>query len=193
MLHIDSSADYGGRDASLSLQDLVAFVARPPAQLHISKLSNPVPISEHLLKRSRDYAISLSPSVLPATGPLITALVQSGVARYSAFKLLDAIGIYRSTGGVETIPASKEDVFKSKALSLIEKRRLMKFLMFASGEFEASDTLRGKEEIPFAEFLKGSEFGLSADLAGAVAYALAHCSEESGKFMMRDHVYFVLN
>lgn len=191
MLHIDSSVDYGGRDASLSLRDLVAFIECPSAQLHISKLSNPVPISEHLLKRSRDYAISLSPSVLPATGPLITALVQSGVARYSAFKLLDVIGIYRSNGRVETIPASKEDVFKTKALSLIEKRKLMKFLMFASGEFESSDTLRGKEKNAFAEFLKGPEFGLSADLASAVAYALAHCSGESGKFMIRDHIYFV--
>ena len=122
---MDYSVDYGGRDASLSLKDLVAFVERPPAQLHISKLSNPVPISEHLLKHARDYAISLSPGVLPATGPLITALVQSGVARYSTFKLLDAIGIYRANGGVETIPASKEDVFKNKALSLIEKRKLI--------------------------------------------------------------------
>ena len=119
--------------------------------------------------------------------------MQSGVARYSAFKLLDAIGIYRSNGRVETIPASKEDVFKSKALSLIEKRRLMKFLMFAAGEFEASDALRGKEQVGFAEFLKGAEFGLSADLASAVAYALAHCSEESGRSMIRDHVYFILS
>jgi len=191
VLHIDSSADYGGRDASLSLKDLVAFVERPPAQLHILKLSNPVPISEHLLNRSRDYAISLSPTILPAMGPLITALVQSGVARYGAFKLLDAIGIYGTNGGVETIPASKEDVFKSKALSLIEKRKLMKFLMFASGDFEVSDTLRGKEDIAFSEFLKGPEFGLSAELASAVAYALAHCSEESGECVILKYIYFI--
>lgn len=183
VLHIDSSADYGGRDASLSLKDLVAFVERPPAQLDISKLSNPVPIAGHLLKRSRDYAISLSPSVFPATGPLITALVQSGVARYGAFKLLDTIGVYRANGGVETIPASKEDVFRNKALSLVEKRRLMKFLMFASGDFESSETLQGKEGVAFAGFLKGPEVGLSADLASAVAYALAHCSKESGEWV----------
>jgi RAB protein geranylgeranyltransferase component A len=197
VLHIDSSAEYGGRDASLSLKDLVAFVERPPAQLHITKLSNPVQISENLLKRSRDYAISLSPSVLPATGPLITALVQSGVARYGAFKLLDAIGIYGTNGGtVETIPASKEDVFKSKALSLIEKRRLMKFLMFASGDFEtpsssSSDSiLRGKEDVAFSEFLKGPEFGLSAELASAVSYALAQCSEESGECVITKVNYY---
>ena len=67
---MDSSAEDGGRH---SLKGLVAFVERPAAQLYISKLSNPVRISEHPLKRSRDYTISLSPSVLPATGPLITA------------------------------------------------------------------------------------------------------------------------
>ena len=189
VLHVDSSAEYGGRDASLSLKDLVEFAARPPAQLHISKLSNPIRIPEYLLPRSRDYAISLSPSVLPATGPLITALVQSGVARYGAFKLLDAIGIYGTDGTVETIPASKEDVFKSKALSLVEKRKLMKFLMFASGEFDASDVLRGKEGVAFSEFLRGPEFGLSAELASAVAYALAHCSAEIGECVMIDVVF----
>ena len=166
MFHIDSSAEYGGRNTSLSLKDLVAFVER---------------ISEHLLKRSRDSAISLSPSVPPATGPLITALVQSGVARYGAFKLLDTIGIYGTNGTLDTIPASKEDVFKSKALSLIEKRKLMMFLMFASGDFETSDNLRGKERVAFSEFLKGHEFGLSAELASAMAYALAQCSEESAE------------
>jgi len=83
---------------------------------------------------------------------------------------------------VQTIPASKEDVFKSKALSLIEKRKLMKFLMFASGDFEiSSDILRGKEDVAFSEFLKGPAFGLSAELASAVAYALAQCSEENGE------------
>ena len=35
VLHIDSSAEYGDQDTSLSLKDLVAFVERPPAQLHI--------------------------------------------------------------------------------------------------------------------------------------------------------------
>ena len=191
MLHIDSSADYGGRDASLSLRDLASLVDTPPAQLHISKLSNTVPIPVHHLQRSRDFAISLAPAVFPATGPLIGALVQSGVARYGAFKLLDAVGVYRHGGAVETIPASKEDVFKSTALSLVEKRRLMKFLMFAAGEFEASDVLRGKEDVSFAAFLSGPEFGLSAELASAVAYALAHCSQENGECVIVEYIHLV--
>jgi hypothetical protein len=87
-----------------------------------------------------------------------------------------------------SILASKEDVFKSKAL--IEKRQLMIFLMFASGNFDMSDTLRGKEGIGFSEFLKGPDFGLSAELASVVAYALAHCSEESGDCVITRYIYF---
>jgi RAB protein geranylgeranyltransferase component A len=192
VLHVDPSPEYGGRDASLSLPALGAFVAQPPAALHISALSNPVPLPPHLLPRTRDFALSLAPCVVPATGPLIDALVRSGVARYGAFKLLDAVGMYRGTtpngsgsgdddgndkGDVATIPASKEDVFKSKALSLVEKRRLMKFLQFAAGDFEPSGALL---HAPFAAFLSAPDVGLSAPLARAVAYALAHCAQESG-------------
>ena len=49
----------------------------------------------------------------------------------------------------------------------------MKFLMFASRDFETSDNFLGKEHAAFSEFFKGPEFGLSGELASAVGYALA--------------------
>jgi RAB protein geranylgeranyltransferase component A len=181
MLGANSSVDYGGQDMSLSLKALVAFIKAPPIQLHISELINPVQLPEDLLEHSRDYAISLLLTIFPATGPLIRTLIQSGVTQYSTFKLLDIVGIHHTHNRVITILASKEDVFKTKALSLIEKRKLMKFLMFTSWEFDESDTLQGKEPLGFSEFLKGPDFGLSTEFVSAVAYALAHCSEENGE------------
>lgn len=100
------------------------------------------------MKESRQYSISLMPTVIPATGDLISALVGSGVSRYGGYKLLDAVGVYvsnehSSTGILRKVPSNKEDVFKDREMTLIEKRRLMKFLMFAGGEVESAPEMQG--------------------------------------------------
>ena len=46
--------------------------------------------------------------------------------------------------GVRRIPGSKEEVFKDQSIGWVEKRKLMKFLMFAAGDFESDPILTGK-------------------------------------------------
>lgn len=109
---------------------------------------------ESLLANKRRYALSLFPAVLPSRGSLITTLINSGVSKYVSFRLLDSVSLYEpvqgaeaeagvGTGKVRRVPGSKEQVFKDKQISLMEKRRLMKFLMFAVGEFENDQLLKG--------------------------------------------------
>lgn len=107
--------------------------------------------------------------------------MSSGVARYGGYRLLERVGIYDINGVVKNVPGSKEDVFKDKNISLVDKRRLMRFLMFAAGEFEESNELDGKEELPFSQFLQ-DDFSLNHDLASAVAYSLAYCTFASGDY-----------
>ena len=130
--------------------------------------------------RSRQYAISLSPTLVPSVGPLIDTLIASGVSRYGGFKLLERVALYDSPGKVRPVPAGKEDVFKDKKISLIDKRRLMRFLMFAAGEFEGKPELEGAEAVPFATFLR-EKFSLNGDSAAAIAYALAFCTSTTGE------------
>ena len=80
---------------------------------------------------------------------------------------------------MQSVPGSKEDVFKSKALSLIDKRRLMRFLMFAAGEFEGKKELEGKEQSPFVQYLR-EVFSLDDKAVNAIAYALAFCTSREG-------------
>lgn len=80
---------------------------------------------------------------------------------------------------MKTVPGSKEDIFKDKTISLVDKRRLMRFLVFASGDFEERPELEGNAERPFIEFLKHS-FSLNQEMAETIAYALSHCSLPSG-------------
>jgi RAB protein geranylgeranyltransferase component A len=69
------------------------------------------------------------------------------VSKYVSFRILDSVSVWQQTedgeGKVRRVPGSKEQVFKDKDISLMEKRRLMKFLMFAAGEFEDDVLLKG--------------------------------------------------
>lgn len=86
---------------------------------------------------------------------------------------------------MQSVPGSKEDVFKSKALSLIDKRRLMRFLMFAASEFEGKKELEGKEQTPFIRYLR-EVFSLNDKTVNAIAYALAFCTSGEGAQCGRD-------
>lgn len=87
---------------------------------------------EELYKTTRKYNFDLSPKLLYSRGPLTNLLISSGIGKYLEFKLLERTAVYEAlTDKVEMMPTSKEDVFVSKALSLKEKRLLMKFLQFA--------------------------------------------------------------
>jgi len=58
--------------------------------------------------------------------------------------MLDSVSVWQDDG-IRRVPGSKEQVFKDKEISLMEKRRLMKFLMFSGGEFEDDAILKGKD------------------------------------------------
>ncbi|KAG9073678.1 Rab proteins geranylgeranyltransferase component A, partial [Ceratobasidium sp. UAMH 11750] len=165
IIHVDEQTFYGGPHASLALSDL--------AERNLTPESEPSP---ELLAKSRQYALSLAPHLIPATGPFVAALVNSGVARYGSFVLPKRVAV-SSVGGksFKSVPGSKQDVFRDRDVSLVQKRRLIKFLMFASGDFEGSTELNGHEQIPLVQFL-GDSFGLSTDLAEALAYAIAFCT-----------------
>ena len=117
--------------------------------------------------------------MLPAVGPFISSLVSSGVSKYSGFRLVDTVSVYDASGRVSNVPGSKEDIFKSKEIGLIEKRRLMRFLTFAAGDFEGKPELEGKHEMPFVEFLT-AVFTLSEPIASVLTYGLAFCTSSRG-------------
>ncbi|KAI0301953.1 GDP dissociation inhibitor-domain-containing protein [Multifurca ochricompacta] len=186
--HLDNNPYYGGNEASLNLDELASW-----ADSRSTSSENPETVFGYLAAQrnkffsisrsslipdhSRHYSISLAPSLIPSVGPLISSLIASGVSRYGGYRLLERVGIYSSGSGLQNVPGSKEDIFRS-SLSLIEKRRLMRFLVFASGEFEGSKELQGYEQTAFPEFLK-SKFSLTHEMMDAIVYALAFCSSDT--------------
>ncbi|ORY24379.1 GDP dissociation inhibitor-domain-containing protein [Naematelia encephala] len=177
VLHLDPNEYYGSSQASLTLDELSSLASSSSAS-HLSRFSHfsTSPLSADLEASRRQYALSLFPSVLPSRGPLITTLIASDVSKYVSFRLLDSVSVWdNETGTVRRVPGSKEEVFKDTSVGLVDKRRLMKFLMWAGGEFENDQILQGKESQPLSEFLQQS-FSLPPALAISITYAIAHCS-----------------
>lgn len=180
--HIDINPYYGGNEATLSLEELVQWLDDAAGSTHIASRIQQVSRSTHVPSLSRQYSICLQPAIIPSTGPCIASLVASGVSKYSGFRLVDCVGIHDPTGRVKQVPGSKEAIFKSKEISLVEKRRLMRFLTFAAGEFEDKTELEGKHGVPFLEFLQ-TTFSLNEEMASVITYALSFCASPTGKLL----------
>ncbi|PPQ70130.1 hypothetical protein CVT24_003877 [Panaeolus cyanescens] len=172
--HIDQNSYYGAEEATLSLDELAQWIDKQQSSDTQNSRFKHAKRSDTVPKQSRQYAVCLQPSIIPSIGPMISSLVASGVAKYSGFRLLDCLTIYNKTGSIANVPSSKEDIFKSKEISLLDKRRLMRFLTFASGEFEGKQELEGKEDLPFPEFLS-TGFSLNENICSVISYALAFC------------------
>ncbi|KPV78691.1 uncharacterized protein RHOBADRAFT_41234 [Rhodotorula graminis WP1] len=182
VLQLDSAPYYGTEHASLSLLELADWAA---ANSDADPSSSSPPDS--LRRISQRFALSLYPVLLRAKGPAIDLLVRSKVASYLQFGLLGGIALWQSDGGgggegtgkgkAVRVPASKADVFNDPTLSLVEKRRLTKLLLFAAGDdsLEHDKVLAADPDTSFVDYLKKG-FSLSGTVASSLAYALALCS-----------------
>ncbi|KAF8432529.1 GDP dissociation inhibitor-domain-containing protein [Boletus edulis BED1] len=173
--HVDPNPYYGADEATLTLDELVQWAethstssTEEPIHYRVDYLSPDCP------SHPKQYSISLSPSVIPSIGPFISSVISSGVARYGSYKLLGPIAIYRNDK-FQSVPQSKESIFQDRSIPLVEKRRLMRFLVFASGEFEDSPELQGQENTSFDRFLRES-FSLSEEISQVIMFSLASCN-----------------
>jgi RAB protein geranylgeranyltransferase component A len=147
VLHLDEHEYYGDRHASLTVDEMMQWVEelQSSPSTRYSNASYEFPsaqFKDDLPKVARQYALSLFPTVLPARGDLIETLIDEDVGKYVNFRLVDGVAIFQTTrdgrsssnGVWKRVPAGKDQIFKDSSLSLLEKRRLMKFIMFASSE-----------------------------------------------------------
>lgn len=130
-----------------------------------------------LLKSSRSYNLDSTPKLLGTRDALVETLIRSGVGRYLEFKSVDDIYILDDNSLVK-VPSSKEDVFTNKSVSLIEKRKLMKFLTFAMDFEETDPVFEGTENMTYAKFL-AEKFKITGKLQQAIVYAIALVDDQA--------------
>ncbi|GFH48646.1 hypothetical protein CTEN210_05122 [Chaetoceros tenuissimus] len=107
---------------------------------------------EHVQRKKRSFALDLSPALLYANGEAVDGLINSGVSEYCEFKSIIGLHLFMknqssklkskgpSVSSLSKVPCSKRDVFQTKLLSPMDKRRLMKFLQTASDYAVAKST-----------------------------------------------------
>jgi RAB protein geranylgeranyltransferase component A len=111
---------------------------------------------DYCLTRSKCFNIELNPKLLFSKGEIIELVIKSGVGHSLEFQMPNLL-VFQD-GIIKKTPGSKEDIFCDDSISLIDKRRLMKFLTFAL-EFDVNDKQESKnlESVLFCDFLKNQK------------------------------------
>lgn len=163
VLHCDVNDYYGGKCASLNLTQMYEQF----------KSGTPPPASDGPLGSPRDYNVDLVPKFIMAGGPMVRALVHTGVVRYLEFKLVDGSFVYTGTRP-HKVPASARDAMTSGLMSLFEKNRCRQFFTYILC-YDPADpaTHDGMDltRVTMAELYK--YYGLQPDTIGFVGHALA--------------------
>ncbi|XP_058389532.1 rab proteins geranylgeranyltransferase component A 2 [Diceros bicornis minor] len=123
-----------------------------------------------IVKEGRRFNIDLVSKLLYSQGLLIDLLIKSNVSHYAEFKNVTRILTFRE-GKVEQVPCSRADVFNSKALTMVEKRMLMKFLTFCVDYEQHPDEYQAFMQCSFSEYLKTKK--LTASLQHFVLHSIA--------------------
>ncbi|KAJ2455911.1 hypothetical protein EV183_000527 [Coemansia sp. RSA 2336] len=134
---------------------------------------------ENMLRSSREYAIELAPKLALCRGQLVELLIDCGIGEYVQFKGMESNYLLYN-GQLERVPESKEDVFASTSLSLIEKRKLMKLLTTMNGSAEQFARLLEEHKAEDFEQLLRSKFKLDGMLLDAVLCAVARVDGRVG-------------
>ncbi|KAJ3403170.1 hypothetical protein HDU80_004401, partial [Chytriomyces hyalinus] len=161
--HLDSRDMYGGPGAALALD---AFLQNVNGAVTYStpldddaiepNAAFPSTISSSLLKQSRKYAIEMAPKLIYSNGSLVQTMIDSNVSNYLEFRAVESVNMLWA-GAFDTVPCSKEDIFKNESIPLLEKRRLMKLLSKVTEPDESSNVagaaIDPHASLPLLEFL----------------------------------------
>ncbi|KAM4545402.1 rab proteins geranylgeranyltransferase component A 1 [Odontesthes bonariensis] len=126
-----------------------------------------------LVKEGRRFNIDLVSKLMFSRGSLVDLLIKSNVSRYAEFKNVSRILTCRH-GNVEQVPCSRADVFASRQLSVVEKRKLMRFLTSCLEEKEEPKDYNGR---PYLEYLRDQQLG--DNLQHFLVHSIAMVTEDT--------------
>ncbi|KAJ1676003.1 hypothetical protein EV182_000173 [Spiromyces aspiralis] len=173
--------------------DIICRIAARLSRGQPQAAANAIRRLTDLLSKSRDYSIELMPKLLACRGELIDLLISSGVSQHMEFHGVASNRLYWD-GCLEKVPDSKEEVFASQLLTLIEKRKLTKLLTFIRDEdLQGINELSNWKATTFADLLR-TKFKLDGKLYATVMYAIAAADDpekigtEEGCLRMKKYV-----
>lgn len=165
----------------------------------ITSDKNEILTKEQILKQFRKFNIDLIPKILYGSGKLVNLLITSNICRYAEFRAIDHICTLFNNE-IKNVPCSRNDVFNTNDLTIIEKRLLMKLLTncmnYKNSKNKNEKNLEQSEEKgkevsnksddtnfheyegkTFLEYLKGQK--LTDKIIHCVLYAISMCNEKT--------------
>jgi len=165
-LHVDRNGYYGGDGASLNLTNLFEKFGAGEAPKNLGE--------------NRDYNVDLVPKFIMACGNLTKMLLHTKVTRYLDFKSIAGSYVYKA-GKIHKIPTSGvQEVLASPLMSLFEKRRFRKFIIYVDQYKEgSSETWEGRDLKTMTMYQLYKDFGLQPDTAQFISHAMCLKLDES--------------
>ena len=146
---------FGYIETSSSSQSLSALYAQQHGVVPLRSAQ----YDAHIKAHERMFALDLNPCLLYATGDAVEGMIDSGVSHYCEFKSLLGLYLFMDELGNSTkpekkpgllklsrVPCSRSDVFNTKLLKNLDKRKLVKFLQVAQDYAFATSTSNPEEE-----------------------------------------------
>jgi len=127
-----------------------------------------------LMKDNRQFYVSLLPKMAYSRGPFIDLLIQAELGNYLEFRSMEKTFIYNDNK-FEHVPCTKEDVFNSKQIKVIEKRKLMKFLTFVMNYQSEPEAYAEYKDKPYSEYIQ--TYKLNTKLQQVVLQAINDSEE----------------
>lgn len=158
VLHIDRNNYYGADCASLNLTNLYSKFQAGEVPSYLGS--------------NRDYNVDLIPKFIMACGNLTKMLLHTKVTRYLEFKSIG--GSYVLQGKkVLKVPATPQEALSSPLMSLFEKRRFRKFLIFVEQyEPENAGTHEGRNLNEMTMRQLYTDFGLVPTTHEFISHAM---------------------
>ncbi|KAI9595918.1 GDP dissociation inhibitor [Syncephalis fuscata] len=160
VLHVDRNDYYGGESTSLNLTKLFGKFRdgeAPPSALGAD----------------REWNVDLIPKFMMASGELVKVLTHTDVTRYLEFKQIAGSYVYANKV-LSKVPSTGAEALSSPLVGMFEKRRLQKFLEYAS-QYNQDDPATHKNMDLTKTLMKDvyAHFGLEKATQGFVGHAMA--------------------
>ncbi|GKY98259.1 hypothetical protein MPSEU_000783600 [Mayamaea pseudoterrestris] len=133
-LHLSVPIQYDSTDEEL-IKKLAKYVYDQHGVLHATCKVARLLLHDH----SRAFALDVTPGLVFCSGPAVQGLLASGVSEYLEFKTIQGMLFGKELAAV---PCNKSEVFASKLLKAMDKRRLMWFLQLAMDYAIAQEVLQ---------------------------------------------------
>lgn len=113
------------------------------------------------IKDWRKFSLDLLPKILLSRDDMVKLLCDSTVARYCEFKCIDRfISFTGDDLTLEVVPCSRSEIFQCETISVLEKRRVMRFLQNCIDWRKDPESVEGWQQYadqPFDAYLESYE------------------------------------